>query len=97
MKKQKQNLHSPVLLEEVLDVLKPQKGESYLDLTSGYGGHSEAILGRTGNFKQAVLCDRDPEAITYLTEHFSGKGGRPQNSACENHQDGGMYHIDPET
>jgi 16S rRNA (cytosine1402-N4)-methyltransferase len=74
MKKQKQNLHSPVLLDEVLDVLKPMKGESYLDLTSGYGGHSSALLERTGNYKQAVLCDRDPEAITYLSEHFTGKG-----------------------
>jgi len=74
MKKQKQNLHSPVLLNEVLDVLAPKEGDSYLDLTSGYGGHSSEILERTSNYKQAVLCDRDPEAITYLEEHFADKG-----------------------
>ena len=32
--------HVPVLLEAVLQQLNPQKGESYLDLTAGYGGHA---------------------------------------------------------
>ncbi len=76
MKKQKQNefvMHAPVLLQEVLEVLAPKEGESYLDLTAGYGGHSSAVLEITKNYTESVLCDRDPEAIAYLNNLFVGK------------------------
>lgn len=39
--------HYPVLLSEVLQYLSPMEGDSYLDLTAGYGGHAEALLDRT--------------------------------------------------
>src|SRR5688572_29731947 len=58
-----QQLHKPVLLKAVLDVLKPQKGESYLDLTAGYGGHARAVLEKTQALSLATLVDRDDKAI----------------------------------
>ena len=61
------------MLEEVLSLLDPKKGDSYLDLTAGYGGHAEAVLARTGKPELAVLVDRDPNAIKELEELFSGK------------------------
>lgn len=63
--------HEPVLLEAVLRYLDPQGGESYLDLTAGYGGHAAAVLERTGAPQAAVLVDRDQHAIEVLRE----KGG----------------------
>jgi len=60
--------HVPVLMDEVLQYLDPQAGESYLDLTAGYGGHASAILARTGSLTQAVLVDRDQNAIRVLQE-----------------------------
>lgn len=66
-------LHVPVLLEETLRVLDPQAGESYLDLTAGYGGHASAILDRTDNYNAAVLVDRDSFAIATL-DRFKEKG-----------------------
>lgn len=66
-------LHVPVLLEDVLAYLAPQSGESYLDLTAGYGGHAEAIFERTENYSESVLVDRDINAIKTLTR-FSEKG-----------------------
>lgn len=63
---QTQNNHTPVLLDEVADYLNPQPGESYLDLTAGYGGHAQKILGRTGAPELATLVDRDAHAITAL-------------------------------
>ena len=36
--------HVPVLLDEVLQHLAPQSGESILDCTCGLGGHSSAML-----------------------------------------------------
>ncbi len=66
--------HVPVLLNEVLEVLAPKKGESYLDLTGGYGGHASAILERAGNYEHSVLVDRDPNAVRSLQEQFSANG-----------------------
>lgn len=54
------------MLNEVLEVLQPKNGESYLDLTAGFGGHARAILERTGAYEQSVLVDRDLMAIASL-------------------------------
>lgn len=64
-----EELHKPVLLSEVLDVLRPKVGESYLDLTAGYGGHASEILDLTRNYKESVLVDRD----MFATEYLKGK------------------------
>jgi 16S rRNA (cytosine1402-N4)-methyltransferase len=61
-----QHIHVPVLLEKTLEYLAPQKGETYLDLTAGYGGHAAAILERTANYPGAILVDRDSMAIEAL-------------------------------
>ncbi len=66
-------LHVPVLLEDVLRELQPQSGESYLDLTAGYGGHARAILELTANYTDSTLVDRDEMAQSHLTE-FTEKG-----------------------
>lgn len=59
-------LHVPVLLDAVLDGLSPKPGESYLDLTAGYGGHASAIIERTKQASLAVLVDRDENARHHL-------------------------------
>ena len=65
-----EELHLPVLLSEVLANLAPKPGESYLDLTAGYGGHAEKILDVTQNYKDSVLVDRDDYAIDHLKTKF---------------------------
>ena len=69
-------LHFPVLLEPVLHYLDPREGDSYLDLTAGYGGHAAAVLGRTKCPERAILVDRDQNAIKVLKEKFAEKGAR---------------------
>ena len=68
-----EKLHIPVLLSEVLANLQPKLGESYLDLTAGYGGHAEKILDVTQNYKDSCLVDRDEYACNYLQDKFNGK------------------------
>lgn len=58
--------HRPVLLEKTIEVLAPAKGETYLDLTAGYGGHARAIIDKIGNASLATLVDRDAFAISSL-------------------------------
>jgi 16S rRNA (cytosine1402-N4)-methyltransferase len=68
--------HIPVLLEQVLQYLDPKAGDSYLDLTAGYGGHAEKILGLTHNPSETVLVDRDENAINVLEQKFAGSGAK---------------------
>ncbi len=77
--KDQNNTHIPVLVEEALQYLSPQKGDSYLDLTAGYGGHAEAVLECTNNPRQAVLVDRDQNAVENLEAKFKGRGIRVLN------------------
>jgi len=67
-------IHVPVLLEEVLQYLDPKEGDSYLDLTAGYGGHAQKVLDITGNYRGSVLVDRDINAINELTRNFDDSG-----------------------
>jgi len=66
--------HIPVMLREVLNILRPKVGESYLDLTAGYGGHAASVLERTLETSSSVLVDRDENAVKELNTRFSGSG-----------------------
>jgi 16S rRNA (cytosine1402-N4)-methyltransferase len=68
------HLHVPVLLDEILQYLDPKRGESYLDLTAGYGGHASKILELTHLPDEAVLVDRDQKAVNELQKKFGETG-----------------------
>jgi 16S rRNA (cytosine1402-N4)-methyltransferase len=72
-KNQNSEKHIPVLLHEVLQYLAPEKGNTYLDLTAGYGGHAAAVLDVTGNMEGTVLVDRDANSINELRKRFVGQ------------------------
>jgi len=40
--------HTPVMLKEVMEYLKPQPGNNYIDCTLGGGGYTNAILESIG-------------------------------------------------
>jgi 16S rRNA (cytosine1402-N4)-methyltransferase len=52
--------HIPVLLDEVLAALAPERGETMVDATFGAGGYTRALLA-TG--AHVFAFDRDPDAI----------------------------------
>lgn len=54
--------HEPVMIDEVVTHLQPERGGLYLDGTVGGGGHAAAIL-EAGPGAELVGLDRDPEAI----------------------------------
>jgi len=62
--------HTPVLLENVIELLQPQKGEKFADLTAGFGGHSEVLLDMVGDNGHGYLFDKDSEAIHALQAEF---------------------------
>jgi 16S rRNA (cytosine1402-N4)-methyltransferase len=52
--------HVPVLIKEVLEILAPVAGGTYIDGTFGAGGYTSAILDRGAS---VIAIDRDPTAI----------------------------------
>ena len=54
--------HVPVLADEVLELLDPQPGETFVDATFGAGGHSRRIAERLGGDGLLIAIDRDPTA-----------------------------------
>jgi 16S rRNA (cytosine1402-N4)-methyltransferase len=52
--------HIPVLLREVLSLLAPHSGETYLDCTAGLGGHAGPVASMVGPLGTVVLNDADP-------------------------------------
>jgi 16S rRNA (cytosine1402-N4)-methyltransferase len=57
------NYHTPVLLQEVLDLLDVKKGKLYIDATLGGGGHSRGILEKGG---RVLGIDVDQDALDYV-------------------------------
>jgi 16S rRNA (cytosine1402-N4)-methyltransferase len=67
--------HAPVMVEEVMGVLRPERGGTYLDGTLGGGGHAEALLER-GPDARLIGVDRDPDALAEAGKRLERFGGR---------------------
>jgi len=52
--------HEPVLAAELVDVLDPRPGETFVDCTFGGGGHARLIAERLGPEGELIAVDRDP-------------------------------------
>lgn len=64
--------HISVLLQESVDALNIKPDGIYVDCTAGGGGHSAEILSHLNENGKMYLFDRDPDAISVLTERFKG-------------------------
>jgi len=53
--------HFPVLLKEIISIISPQYGGTFLDCTFGQGGYSKKIL----EFKntKVIAVDRDKDTL----------------------------------
>ena len=67
--------HRPVLLEETLKFLAPERGGLFVDCTVGLGGHSEAIL-KSSPDTRVIGMDLDPAALAYSRQRLAPFGDR---------------------
>lgn len=64
--------HIPVLLDEVLEHLAAQPGQTLVDGTLGGGGHTRALAERVGPTGLIVALDRDPAARDRAAQALAG-------------------------
>lgn len=67
--------HRPVLLEETLKFLAPERGGLFVDCTVGLGGHSEALL-KSFSDTRVIGMDLDPAALDYSRQRLAPFGER---------------------
>ncbi|HXK48705.1 MAG TPA: 16S rRNA (cytosine(1402)-N(4))-methyltransferase RsmH [Deltaproteobacteria bacterium] len=60
--------HVPVLLKEVLEVMKPVDGGRYFDGTLGNGGHAGAVLEACSPSGELAGCDLDHGAVERVSQ-----------------------------
>lgn len=68
--------HSSVMPEEVLECLRPQPGEVFVDGTVGGGGHARLILEATAPDGLLIGLDRDQEALKEAGRQLAPFGDR---------------------
>ena len=61
-----ENKHFPVLLKELISIISPLYGGTFLDCTFGQGGYSRKILEKKNN--KVVAIDRDQDVYSYAKE-----------------------------
>ncbi len=52
--------HTPVLADEVIELIDPRPGQQVVDCTFGWGGHARMLAERLGAGGTLVAIDRDP-------------------------------------
>ena len=66
---EKDELHEPVLLKEVIEWLRAGEGGVFVDCTVGLGGHAEGILAASPETR-VIGIDRDLEALALAGERL---------------------------
>lgn len=67
--------HRPVLLQETIQFLAPERGGLFVDCTTGLGGHSEAILESSADTR-VIGIDCDAEALHAASQRLAPYGQR---------------------
>jgi len=70
-----EQLHTPVMLEQVLAYLDPGPGKVIVDATVGMGGHALEIARRISPSGRLIAIDRDKESLEHAQERLKDFSG----------------------
>jgi 16S rRNA (cytosine1402-N4)-methyltransferase len=62
--------HEPVLVTEVLELLRPSVGQIFVDCTIGRGGHALAIAQQLGKTGLLIGLDADPRNLEFAAQRL---------------------------
>ena len=68
--------HIPVLYREIMEIMAPKAGETFVDCTLGGGGHSKGFLERTAPDGRLIGIDQDLEALAAAKKNLAQFGER---------------------
>jgi len=63
--------HEPVMIQEVLQMMRVRAGGSYVDMTLGGGGYAEKLLETLGPEGLVLGLDQDAEALAFARERLA--------------------------
>ncbi len=66
--------HVPILVEEVIECLRPSPGDIVIDCTVGYGGHAREFLKRIGPTGRFIALDMDSAELERARARLSDAG-----------------------
>jgi len=69
-------MHIPVLLKEVINFVKPQPNENFIDATEGEGGYTICLLQHTAPNGKVLGIDLDSESLKIAEEKLKAFGDR---------------------
>jgi 16S rRNA (cytosine1402-N4)-methyltransferase len=70
-------MHLPIMVDEVLQCLRPSAGEVVVDCTLGWGGHAQAILDRVLPGGRVIGLDIDPLELPRAEARLRAAGFGP--------------------
>lgn len=66
--------HRPIMVREILDILRPSPGETALDCTLGYGGHAQELLKAVQPGGRLLGIDADPVELAKTEARLQALG-----------------------
>src|SRR5262245_14218265 len=64
--------HLAVIPAEVLDLLAPAPGQTFVDATVGVGGHARLLTERVGTAGRVIGLDQDPAMLDLARQRLEG-------------------------
>lgn len=66
------DFHEPIMVDEVICYLKPERGGVFVDGTVGGGGHARALARQLSREDRLIGMDLDPEALQHSAAVLAG-------------------------
>jgi len=85
--------HRPIMVTEILEVLKPQPGEVAVDCTLGYGGHARDILLKLEPGGRLIGLDVDPIELPKTEARLRALGFGPETFVAHRSNFAGLPKI----
>src|SRR5215204_4127138 len=86
-------MHRPIMVDEVLECLRPQPGDIAIDCTLGGGGHARAILERIQPGGRLIGLDVDPIELPRTEAALRAAGFGPETFTAHHQNFAGLPKV----